>query len=144
MIKCRIELGKVVFIGSCRYVDFGKISVPCITCIFTGHVEIEARHLGLHVIACPVIVNGRHTHLDQQLLTLFHRGETQQRLATCIGATLCIGNGIIDHCRGKGLRELGIKINLLVESPVFGHFPTAQLGIAHHFQSHVEIGLMLD
>ena len=41
------------------------------------------------------------------------------------------------------LGEFGIEKDLLVKRPVLSHFPSADLGIAQHFESHIQIVLTL-
>ena len=138
-----VEFHQVVMVGGHRHLDLAEVGVPLLAGCAAGLVESEIGHLNLHILTGAVVVDSRYTYLHQHLLAFLHRGEAQQSLAACVGVAVLVDDGVGDDAALEGLGELGVEVDLLVEGPVFRHLPSAYFGVAHHFERHLEIGLML-
>ena len=143
VIKCRVEHGTLVVVLRID-VNLGKISVPLLAGSTAHTVKIPSGDFGFHILAGTVHIHGRHTYLHQHLLIVF-RLELQQSFGSRQQRTTFVQcHGIRDQRIGEWFGELGVEVDILVESPIYSLLASTNFSVADYFQLHLFILLALD
>ena len=141
MIQGGIENGFIFFIGS-GDVYFRQIIVPGSAGVFSYLVEVPFGNFGFHILACAGDIDSRYTHFYQYFF-VFLCIEVQHRFAyrQALAVVHCDRIGDEGICERFG--ELGVEVNVLVESPVSRLLVSADFRVADYFDFHLVVGLPL-
>ena len=141
MIQSGVEYCFIFFVGS-GDVYFRQIIVPGSTGVFAYLVEVPFGYFGFYILARTGNIDSGYSDFNQYFFPFF-RIEVQQCFAYRQTFAVVHCDGVGDEGICKGLGELGVEINVLVESPISCLLVSANLSVADHFDFHLVVCLPL-